>query len=42
MKKVYKTLKFEFIEFKTDNVIMSSVVLGDGDNSITDDFEDLA
>lgn len=41
MKKIYKPLTVEFLEYNKQDVIMASVVFGSGDNAITDDFDDL-
>lgn len=40
MKKQYQTITIEFEEFSKDDVILASV-LGNSDNTITDDFDDL-
>lgn len=41
MKKQYKTLAIEIEEFIAGDVIMASVVIGNGDSTITDEFDDL-
>ena len=41
MKKIYKPLTVEFLQFSNQDAIMASVVFGSGDNSITDDFGEI-
>lgn len=41
MRKIYKQATVEFIEFDKQDAILASVVVGDGDNAFSDEFDDL-
>lgn len=41
MKKIYEQADIEFLEFKQCDVVLASILIGTGDNILTDDYDEL-